>query len=426
MAAGEEAEVFHIVSTSTPVHFEANQIKAVDANDAAGAAVRLIKDGRVGFSSSSNLGDLDALIDAAKETAPFGAEAKFEFPGESTYPDVSIYDPAVEETSFEEMVALGQRVIDELRTHSSEVQVDGGVTRSTMAVTLANSRGGRISYQRSGFRIGFEGTVIRGEDMLFTFDGQSSISPINDPSQVVANIKRQLDWAKETATAQTKKMPIILMPRAVSSILLNPLLAGLSGKTVLQGTSPLMERLGEKIVDERFSLFDDSTLANVPSSSPSDDECVPSRRLRLIDRGIASSFIYDLQTAGLAGKTSTGSGERGLGSLPGPSAGVLLVGEGDATLEEMISGMDEGLIVEALLGAGQSNILGGDFNANVLLGYKIERGSIIGRVKNIMISGNAYKVLNELRAIGSEGRWQGGGLYAPPIALNEVSVAANS
>jgi PmbA protein len=425
MAAGDQAEVFHVVSTSTPVHFEANQIKAVDVNDASGAALRLIKDGRVGFSSTSNLGDLDSLVDAAVETSPFGAEAKFEFPGKSDYPDVPVYDPTVEEASLEEMAALGQRVVDELRVYSNDVQVEGGVTRSTMIITLANSRGGRVSYQRSGFRIGFEGTVISGEDMLFTFDGQSSVSPITDPSQVIANIKRQLEWAKETATVQTKKMPVVLMPRAVSSILLNPLLAGLSGKTVLQGTSPLAERLGEKIVDERFSLMDDSTLPHVPSSSPSDDEGVPSRRLPLVDRGVASTFIYDLQTAGLAGKTSTGSGERGLGSLPGPSAGVLLVGEGDKTLDEMISDMDEGLIIEALLGAGQSNILGGDFNANVLLGYKVEGGAIVGRVKNVMISGNAYRALNDLRAVGSEGRWQGGGLYAPPIALNEVSVASN-
>ncbi|MEE8518258.1 MAG: metallopeptidase TldD-related protein, partial [Dehalococcoidia bacterium] len=87
--------------------------------------------------------------------------------------------------------------------------------------------------------------------------------------------------------------------------------------------------------------------------------------------------------------------------------------------------MDEGLIVEALLGAGQSNILGGDFNANVLLGFKVERGKVAGRVKNTMISGNAYKALNNVMAIGSEGRWQRGGLYTPPIALGEVSVAAN-
>ena len=422
---GEEAEVFHVSSSSTPVHFEANQVKSIDSNESSGAALRLIKNGRVGFGSSSDLGNIDSLVTSAVETSPFGAEAMFQFPGKTDFLDVPIFDPASNDVSLEEMVELGQRVVDELRAYSDEVQVEGGVSRSTSTITLINSRGGRFSYNRTGFRIGFEGTVIRGEDMLFTSDGRSSVSPITDTSEIVASIIRQLEWAKNTATAETKTMPVILLGSAVPSILLSPLLAGLSGKSVLQGTSPLAEQMGEKIVDERFSISDDSTLPWIPASSPSDDEGVASRRLPLIDSGKVGTFLYDLQTAGLAGTQSTGSGERGLGSLPGPSAGVLMVGEGDTSLDDMIAGMSEGLIIEGLLGAGQSNVLGGDFNANILLGYKVENGVVVGRVKNTMISGNAYKALNNLIAVGNDGRWVRGGLFAPSIALADVSVSAN-
>jgi PmbA protein len=422
---GEEAEVFHVSSSSTPVHFEANQVKAVDSNESSGAALRLIKNGRVGFGSSSDLGNIDSLISSAVDTSPFGAEAKFQFPAKSDFPDVPVFDSSVNDVSLEEMVALGQRVVDELRAYSDEVQVEGGVSRSTSTITLRNSRGGQFSCPRTGFRIGFEGTVIRGEDMLFTSHGLSSVRPITDTAEIVEEIIRQLEWAKHTATVETKSMPVILMPSAVPSILLSPLLAGLGGKSVLQGTSPLAEKMGEKIVDERFTLIDDSTLPWIPASSPSDDEGVASRRLPLIDKGVVGTFLYDLQTAGLAGTQSTGSGERGLGSLPGPSAGVLLVGEGDTSLDDMIAGMSEGLIVEGLLGAGQSNVLGGDFNANILLGYKVEKGNVVGRVKNTMLSGNAYKALNNLISVGSNGCWVRGGLFAPAIALADVSVSAN-
>jgi PmbA protein len=425
VALGQQAEVFHVVASSTPVHFEANRIKAVDTNESAAAAVRLIKDGRVGFSSTSDLADVTALVEAALDTAPYGAEAKFDFPGETEFPDVPVYDATVEEATTEEMAALGQRVVDELRAYWDAVQVEGGVSRSTSTVTLVNSNGGHFSYARSGFRIGFEGTVIRGEDMLFTFDSESSVHRIADPDAIIASIIRQLGWARESASVENKTMPVILMPSAVSSILLNPLLAGLNGKTVLQGTSPLAGRLGERIADPRFSLTDDATLPYIPASRMSDDEGVATRRLPLIEAGVATTYFYDLQTAGLAGTASTGSGERGVGSLPGPSTGVLLVGEGDAELDDLIAEIGEGLIVEALLGAGQSNILGGDFNANVLLGYKIEGGRVAGRVKNTMISGNAYTALNDLIAVGAKGRWVRGGLYTPAIALANVSVAAN-
>lgn len=423
-AVSDSAEVFFVESANTPVHFEANAIKGVDANDGAGAALRLIKDGRVGFSSTSNLGDIDGLVEAALETAPFGAEARFTFPGPSAYPDVPTEDASALEATLEEMTALGQRAIDEIRAFSDEAQVEGGVSRSQSTIALVNTSGVANAYGHTRFRIGFEGTVIHGEDMLFTFDGESSIARISDPSRVVGNITRQLGWAKETVPIEPGTMPVVLLPTAVASVLLSPLLAGLSGKSVYQGTSPLVDRLGERIVDERFSVADDATLARVPASRPMDDEGVVSRRLPLIENGVAANFFYDLQTAGLAGKASTGSGERGLGSLPSPSTGVLVVGEGDATLEEILAHVGDGLIVEQLLGAGQGNILGGDFNANVLLGYKIEGGKVAGRVKNVMVAGNAYRALNELIAIGSEGRWLGGGLYAPPIAIGGVSVSA--
>ena len=424
LRSADDAEVFYAASSSTPVRFEANVIKGVDANDATGAALRIIKDGRIGFSSTSNLDDTDALVEAAVETAPFGAEAQFAFPGPQACPDVRPYDASVEETTLEEMVALGERAISDLRAYSTEAQIEGGVGKATSTIALVNSRGGSVAYQRSRFQIGFEGTVIRGEDMLFTMDSESSIAALHDPSGVVSSVIRQLEWAKETAQAGTKPMPVILMPTAVRSVLLSPLLAGLNGKSVLQGTSPLVERLGERIVDERFSLTDDPTLAGVAGARPADDEGVASRRLPLVASGVASAFFYDLQTAGQAGVSSTGAGERGLGSLPGPSTSVLIVGEGDVSLDDMIASMDEALIVERLLGAGQSNVLGGDFNANVLLGYKVERGCVVGRVKNTMISGNAYRALNDVLALGSERRWMGGGLYAPPIAVGGVSVSS--
>ena len=65
-AVADQAEVFHVASASTPVKFEANQVKAVDSNEAVGAAVRIIKDGRVGFASTSNLDDIDDLVAAAE------------------------------------------------------------------------------------------------------------------------------------------------------------------------------------------------------------------------------------------------------------------------------------------------------------------------------------------------------------------------
>ena len=92
--------------------------------------------------------------------------------------------------------------------------------------------------------------------------------------------------------------------------------------------------------------------------------------------------------------------------------------------DDMLKDMGEGIIVERLLGAGQGNLLAGDFNANVLLGYRVSQGKIVGRVKDTMISGNVYDVLNNLAAIGDKARWLGGRIRTPALYCRGVSVSA--
>ena len=86
----------------------------------------------------------------------------------------------------------------------------------------------------------------------------------------------------------------------------------------------------------------------------------------------------------------------------------------------------KGLVVEQLLGAGQGNVLGGEFSGNVLLGYAVRNGEIVGRVKDTMIAGNLYEVLKEIAAIGRESRWIGGRVRAPHILCPRVAVSTKA
>ena len=83
----------------------------------------------------------------------------------------------------------------------------------------------------------------------------------------------------------------------------------------------------------------------------------------------------------------------------------------------------EGLLIYQLMGATQGNILNGDFSGNVLLGYKIENGKVVGRVKDTMASGNVYQVLKKV-ILGNDSRWVEGFLKTPSIYCPGLSVAA--
>jgi PmbA protein len=419
----EEAEVFFVSAEETPVQFEANRLKHIQGKQSTTVALRIIKEGRIGYATGTDVNDSRTLVANAVATAKFGTKAKFELPPTTPYPKVDIFDANVEAFPVEKMAQLGEELIALITEHTSEIICEAMVEKETFALTIINSRGGQASYKKSVFSLGVVGNLVRGTDMLFVGEGQSSCHPLTKVSEIARVVLRQLDLAKNQATVPTKTLPVIFTPEGVASALISPLMAAFNGKTVLEGASPIGKRLGERVFDNKLSLWDDPTIAYRPHSRPCDDEGVPSQRTPLIDKGVASSFLYDLQTAALAKTKSTGSASRG-GGLPLPSPSTLVIAPGKATFDEMVGDIKEGLVIEQLMGAEQGNILGGDFSGNVLLGYKVESGKIIGRVKNTMVSGNVYKLLKEISAIGSQSKWVGGVINTPPIYCPRLSVAS--
>jgi PmbA protein len=419
----QSAEVFMFTSEETPVVFEANRLKSLQSKESRSIALRIFKDGRIGFASSNKPDDVDGLVQAAIETSQFGAPAIFELPGPAEFPLVEVYDPSVEKVNLEKMVNLGEDMVFALTAHTPEILCEAGINRNTISISIANSSGLEAEYHKSAFAIGIEGTVIHGSDMLFVGESESSCRPVLDTTTILNTVRRQLDWAKTQARVPTGKLPVIFTPDGVASALIAPLMAAFNGKVVLEGASPLGDKIGRKVFDQKLYLYDDATIPFQPGSRPFDDEGVPSQKLPLIEAGIPRHFFYDLKTAALAHTRSTGHGGRG-GGLPSPTPGAFVFNNGDISLESMMADIKEGLFIEQVMGATQGNILGGDFSGNVLLGYKIEDGRIAGRVKDIMVFGNIYELLKDVAAFGNDGRWLGGRLYTPSISCPSLSVSS--
>jgi PmbA protein len=422
--AAEEAEVFQVSTEEIPVRFEANKLKTIQSKQSSSVSLRIIKNGKLGYAAASGQFDSRKLVDTAIETAQFGQPAQLDFPSTSTFPEVRIVDTEVEAIPVSEMIELGQRMIDPLIRSTPGLLCDAAVARETVTIRIINSRGGQAEYQKTVFGLGVGGTLIRDTDMLFVGEGQESCHPLRDIGAITDVVLRQLELAKNLAAAPSRPLPVIFTPDGFVSAFIPALMSAFNGKTVLEGASPIGQRLGETVFDSRLSIFDDPTINYAPRSRPCDDEGTPSQRTPLIEKGVVRNFLYDLQTAGQAGARSTGSGNRGRGGIIYPSPSAFSVSTGDATFEDMLQDIKEGLVVEQLMGAEQGNVLGGDFSGNVLLGYMIENGRITGRVKNTMVSGNVYQVLKEITALGKQAKWVSGAVYAPHIYCPSLGVAS--
>ena len=425
-----QAEVYRVESESHPVSFESNKLKEIMRRDTSGVALRVIDDKRIGFTSTTNSEREMEMLDRAGSLALFGSEAFFNFPEPTEYPTVDIFDPAVPKISQSSMVETGESLIERLLGEWPDILCDARIGWGTGRGRIMNSAGIDQAYEQTSYYCSLGAQLIRGTDMLNIWTGSSSSHVLaeNEIDRLLQTVRRSLRWSENIAkaTPSTGDIPVIFTPRGFAATLLHPLLSGFNGKNVVNESSPLCERWGEKIVDEHISVYDNPLIGGASGSRPFDDEGVASSKTVLIENGIAGQPLLDLQTAGQLGKLSTGAAGRGLATTPSPSSSVIDVAVGDTDFEDMIAGIKEGLIVEELLGAGQGNELGGDFRANVSLGYRISNGEIVGRVKDTMVSGNVYSVLSQVENIGDSPEWIFGSLRSPAIQCRGVEVATKS
>jgi PmbA protein len=233
----------------------------------------------------------------------------------------------------------------------------------------------------------------------------------------------RLELAKRSASIQSGQMPVLFSPTG-ALVLGLPLMLGLNGKNVYTGISPMANKVDQKLFDDKLTVLDDATIDGKFGSASHDDEGVPHRRNVLVDRGVLKGFLYDLKTAAQSGTESTGNGSRGLFSPPRPSPSNLIFQAGQTPLADLIASIDEGLLVENVLGLGQGNVISGAFSNSVSLAFKIEKGEIVGRVKDVSIAGNVYELLQDIAAVSREREWVYYNFRLPYILLDYMNVIA--
>lgn len=424
----DESEVFWVKEEAIPVEFENDKLKSIDSKFIEGMGLRVIKNGRFGFSSTTDLRNVSLLVENALSSAQFGEEARFQFPAEVNPTPVKLFDEVVMQYSLAEAVKSGEEVIERIHSYNPDIRCSVGIERSKKEVGIFNSRGLRLRYQKTILGGGISGILASEKDILSVYEEKLSCRRGDIKIfELAEELIKKFRYGERIVKLPSGKMPVIFTPRGIFALLF-PLIVGLNGRLVQKGASPLSQYLGKKIFDPRLSIFDVGALDFQPHSSPVDDEGVPTGKTPLVESGVVTNFIYDLQTATRMGVKTTGNAKRGFIGLPSPDFHNIVISPGDVAYQDMIKNLKEGLLVDQVMGAGQSNILGGEFSVNVDLAFKIEGGEIVGRVKNTMVAGNVVEALSLISALSREveinPRVLPWGLSTPAFLFEKLSVAS--
>lgn len=415
-SGAEAAEVFQSRSLSRPVFFEANRLKQLESAQAEGTALRLWKNGRPGLAVAYGLVEAQDLVDRAIAISELNEPETIELspPSQQLYPDVG------ESVEVEQLVAWGTETIELVRSRYPEVLCSCGWDCEAEMTRLINTNGLDCGYTDTTLSGYLDVEWVRGDDFLNVSDGQTERGTLN-PKAIADQVMQRLAWAQTNVAAPIGKVPILFTSKA-ADMLWGTVQAAINGKQVIEGASPWSDRLGKLVTSEAITISQQPAIG--PFSCPFDDEGTPTRPITFIDRGELQLFYTDRTVGRTLGSGTTGNGFRsGLGSYPTPGMFNLLIQPGNRSLLDLIASIDEGLILDQMLGGGAG--ISGEFSINVDLGYRIRKGQIVGRVKDTMVAGNVYTALKQLIELGGDADWNGS-CFTPSAIVEGLSVTGRA
>lgn len=249
----DSAEVYYLESHSSPVNFEVNKLKSMESKDVRGVGLRVIKDGKIGFSSTTDLdpGKFKQLVKFAVDVAEFGTPATWNFP---VHPIESTTLKMKKPPSIEDLVKTGESIIKAIREHEDDTLNNVSLQYNSSREIVMNTNGVSGHRERDASGFGLSCQLVRGTDILYIYEGLSTTDP---ELNYLVPVERLIDYLKHSKAifqVNSKTMPVIFTPKGLSSFLI-PLEPALNGKAVLKGSSYFTKKLGQKVMDERITIF---------------------------------------------------------------------------------------------------------------------------------------------------------------------------
>lgn len=365
-----------------------------------GLRVRVVSAGRIGVAASN---------DFSPSGARRAAESALEMAGvvapDPQFPGLAPEDPVQDASRFDEATAAAtpQRRAEgvaELVSASADGFTAAGAFETTASeVAVANSEG---QFCWAPTTLASLTTVISGGEggNGFAEVFAQGVDEI-DPASIGRRASDKAVRSRAPRDVEPGRYAVVLEPSAVSTLVGFLSWIGFGGRLLLEGRSCLSGKDGQRVAADAVTIYDDAADPGT-LGIPFDFEGVPRSRVAMIDRGVFRGGVYDLRTAKLAGRSSTGH------ALPapnpeGPFPLNVFMEPGDVSLEDMIASTEHGLLVTRfhysnVVHPVESTITGMTRDGTFL----IEHGEIAHPVKNLRFTQSILEALDGVEMVGRD------------------------
>ena len=341
---GAEAELWAHRRRSAITRYAKNEVHQNALADETYVQARVAVNDAVGIASTNSLepGDLRALIAGAKAAAELSVPNP-EWPGLATpaaTAEPKAFDAATADADAAAQAAPIREIAAAVRARGMRAAGTHQLELTEDAVANTNGVGAyapmTMAYLRSLVLTDAGGSGW-AEDL------GSSLASLH-PAEIAAR-------ATEKATRDHDRMQLppgdyeaVFEELALAEVLRFVSLTGLTGQTLKDGRSFMVDRVGQQVTGPAFTLWDDALDART-LAIPFDVEGTPKKRVRLVEAGVARAVVHDRQSAKWFGTASTGHAADPRRYASGGHAANLTMSGGDATRDRLIGAVKRGVLI---------------------------------------------------------------------------------
>jgi predicted Zn-dependent protease len=436
-----ECQVTIAASEQAYTRFANNGITTASLNLRHTVSIAVARDGKSGVMTVNDLDDasLKAAVKKAEDLAaiaPANPERLTPL-GAQQFPAVHDFDERTAAARSPEMIPHVKTIID---LALKQKQVAAGLIERSHRVSAIANKAGLFGYHDSADSQ-LTTTIRMADGSSSGWAGQPStrLSEI-DSAKLAATASEKCARWKNPQRIEPGNYTVVLEPTAAADIV--RLMAGaFSARNTEEGRTFLSKRgggtlLGEKVFPDFVTLRSDPFDSRQPSS-PWTADLLPTRAITWVDKGVIANLSYDRYWAGKTGKEATpspgggfGGGGGGGGFGGGAAQASLILEGGDATLDQLIAGVERGLLVTHfwyIRFVNQQTLQHTGLTRDGL--FLIENGKITTPVMNFRFLESPVRLLKNTKRLGQAVRvrgLEGGMMIAPALVATDFPLPSIS
>lgn len=376
-------ELFQQTIIETALNVSQSKIDAVMKKKITKSGCRVYKDGFIGIA-----GTLGEPKDKTWTEAEVNLSKKIAYPFEPAKNNKRVRDLRTLTISEQDFVKKMEDLLHILHQEYPDFIFSNKIKLIESEISLRNDTGlDYINYDRS-IEVGL---LVKHVDSVSIFDTAIVYSSRSFEVERILDEARQVleGFKKEVTLPKHEKMLVVIH----QSGLLSKVIESLNGETVGLGTSLFCDKMGTKAFHEGFSVYQDRTEEKLHAPFFDMEGVVnPEDQELLIEKGVILKAYTDKRQAATFSVPATGSAGGGYDDVPSLSYAELSIAPQERTLKKLLQ--DEyGIMVIMASGGDYSNE--GNFASPVQMAYLTNGEQLLGRLPEINISGNIYKIFGE-------------------------------